>query len=170
MNRRRILKFGLAGAATLGVVGLGGQLLGLERPLHEGRLEPRGRRLMGAVAGAVLDGSLDDGPGVRARQLADHLDRVAVTIAGFAPHAQAELAQLLLLIDLPPGRLAFAGLRTPWHEASVEQVAAALEHLRRSRWSVQQQAYHALRDVTNAAFYGEPGTWARLGYPGPLPI
>lgn len=149
---------------------VGRQLLLSPAPLVDGQLQDSGRQLMGAVARAVLEGTLSDTPDLRDRQVLAHLDRVALTIRGFPPHAQAELAQLLLLLDSTPGRRWFAGLRAPWAEASTAQVAAALEHLRQSGWSLQQQAYHALRDITNASYYSEPGTWGHLGYPGPIPV
>ena len=170
MNRRQILRFGLLGAASLGTIALGQQVLRWPRPLVDGHLQESGRLLMAAVARAVLKGTLADEPVSQARQINEHLDRVSITIQGFAPHAQSELAQLLLLLEASPGRRWFAGLDVPWHEASSEQVTSALEHLRTARWALQQQAYHALRDITNASYYSEPGTWAHLGYPGPIPI
>lgn len=170
MQRRHLLKFGLI--STLGIGGLlvGRQLMLQPVPLVEGQLQESGRQLMGAVARAVLDGSLSDDEALRARQIESHLDRVAGALRQFPPHTQAELAQLLMLLDSAPGRRWFAGLTEPWSAASTPQVAAALEHLRQSRWALQQQAYHALRDITNAAYYAEPGTWGHLGYPGPIPV
>ena len=34
----------------------------------------------------------------------------------------------------------------------------------------RQQVYHALRDLTNAAWFADAGTWGLLGYPGPTTI
>lgn len=170
MQRRQLLKLGLIGSVAVTGLGIGAQWLNHTAPLVDGQLQEPGRQLMAAVAGAVLEGSLSDDPALKASQIQAHLDRVTSTIRGFPPHAQSELAQLLLLLDSSPGRRWFAGLAAPWAEATVPQVAQALEHLRQSRWTVQQQAYHALRDITNAAYYSEPGTWAHLGYPGPIPV
>ena len=39
--------------------------------------------------------------------------------------------------------------------------------MRTSTLELRQQAYHALRDLTNAAFYANPDVWPLLGYPGP---
>ena len=39
--------------------------------------------------------------------------------------------------------------------------------MRASRIALRQQAYHALRDLTHAAYFADAATWARLGYPGP---
>jgi hypothetical protein len=170
MQRRRLLKIGLASSAVLAASATGLALLQQRAPLVDGILTPSGEALFRALARGILDGSLPPVPEARATMLDGHVARVAATIRGFAPHAQAELAQLLQLLDSPPGRRWFAGLATPWAEASVTELQAALETLRRSDWDLRQQAYHALRDLTNASFYAEPGTWAPLGYPGPQPI
>lgn len=170
MQRRRLLKIGLASGVALAATAAGLTLVQQRAPLVDGLLMPQGRALFAALARAILDGSLPPVPESKAAVLAAHLDRVASTIRGFAPSAQAELAQLLQLLDSPPGRRWFAGLSTPWPEATVDEVQAALETLRRSDWDLRQQAYHALRDLTNAAYFAEPGTWAGLGYPGPQPI
>jgi hypothetical protein len=46
-------------------------------------------------------------------------------------------------------------------------VQSALQAMRSSRLELRQQAYHALRDLTNAAYFADAATWAALGYPGP---
>ena len=40
----------------------------------------------------------------------------------------------------------------------------------RLRLALRQQAYHALRDLTNAAHYADPQIWALMGYPGPRAV
>jgi len=42
--------------------------------------------------------------------------------------------------------------------------------MRVSGTTLRRQAYHALRDLTQAAYFSDPGTWAALGYPGPRPL
>jgi hypothetical protein len=170
MQRRRFLKIGLASGVALAASATGIALVQPRAPLVGGVLMPSGEILFEAVARAVLDGSLPTAPASRSAVLTAHVARVADTIRGFAPHAQAELAQLLQLLDSAPGRRWFANLTTPWADATVDELQAALETLRRSTWDLRQQAYHALRDLTNAAYYAEPGTWAGLGYPGPVPV
>ena len=36
--------------------------------------------------------------------------------------------------------------------------------------ALRQQAYHALRELTNAAYYADASAWRTLGYPGPSNI
>ena len=77
---------------------------------------------------------------------------------------------MLTLLALPPGRLALAGLSTDWARADVVQIQAALQAMRSSRLALRQQGYHALRDLTHAAYFADSVTWAQLGYPGPTKI
>jgi hypothetical protein len=62
------------------------------------------------------------------------------------------------------------GLRPAWDEATVPEVQLALQGLRTSALSLRQQAYHALRDLTNAAWFADPSSWAAMGYDGPVNI
>ena len=42
--------------------------------------------------------------------------------------------------------------------------------MRVSGVSLREQAYHALRDLTNAAWFAERSTWSALGYDGPVAV
>ena len=77
---------------------------------------------------------------------------------------------MLAVLSSAPGRIVLAGLADDWSSARVPQVQEALEGMRMSRMTLPQQAYHALRDLTVAAYFGMPSTWEMLGYPGPLDI
>ena len=168
MQRRRLLQLGLGSAALLALAGGG---VALWRPgLVEGRLAESGRLVFRAVARAVLDGTLpEDGP-VQAAALDGLLERLDATLQGFPAATQAELSQLLALLAAAPGRIAIAGLTTAWEQSPVSEVQAALQSMRRASLALRQQAYHALRDLTNAAYYADPTTWPALGYPGPRAI
>lgn len=168
MQRRTLLKLGLGSAAVLAVAGTGVAWL---RPGGEaGALTPAGRTVFAAVARAVLDGALPSEAGAQAEAIAAQLRRLDTTIAALPRHARDELSQLLALLASPPGRLAFAGLGTPWSDASVSQLQAALVAMRDSSLSLRQQAYHALRDLTNAAYFADPGAWPVMQYPGPVAL
>lgn len=168
MQRRTVLKLGLAGAGVLAVAGGG---LALLRPgLVDGRLAPAGRAVFEAVARAVLDGSLPADAAAQRQALAAHLQRVDDAVAAFPPAVRGELSQLLALLGSAPGRVVFAGLAPAWGDASVAELQTALQGLRLSRLTLRRQAYHALRDLTNAAYYADRSTWAALGYPGPTDL
>jgi len=168
MQRRTLLKLGLTGAGVLAVAGGG---LALLRPgLVDGRLAPPGREVFGAVARAVLDGSLPADAATQRDALAAHLRRVDDAVAALPPAVRGELSQLLALLGSAPGRVAFAGLVPAWRDAGVADLQAALQGMRLSRLALRRQAYHALRDLTNAAYYADRSTWAALGYPGPTDL
>jgi hypothetical protein len=165
MQRRTLLGVGVAGAALLTLAGGG---LALLRPgLRDGRLAPAGRELFGAVAEAVLDGVLPVALPARRDAIDAHLSRLDVTVATLAPTARTELSQLVALLHSGPGRLAMCGMAANWADASKAEVQSALQAMRSSRLELRQQAYHALRDLTNAAYFADAATWAALGYPGP---
>jgi hypothetical protein len=168
MQRRSFLKLGVGAAATFALVGGG---LALFRPgLSEGRLTSGGREVFAAVARAVLDGSLPEGTAQRSEALQSHLQRLDDTLAGFPFAVQSELSQLLAILAAAPGRVALAGLHASWQQATVAQIQASLQGMRTSSLALKQQAYHALRDLTNAAYYADEQAWRAMGYPGPRAV
>lgn len=168
MQRRTLLKLSLGAAALFAVAGGGVALL---RPgLVDGRMTPAARAVFHAVARAVLDGSLPLDPAARRTALNAHLNRLDDTLAGFAPPTRAELSQLLALLASAPGRIALAGLQPDWPEASVLELQQSLQAMRTSKLAMRQQVYHALRDLTNAAYYADPSVWPLMGYPGPRSV
>lgn len=167
MQRRTLLKLGVTGSAALALVG-GGVALFYEPAWRVDRLTGMGRTVFEAVARAVLDGSLPVDAAALRSALVSHLERMDGTLRAMAPATQREVADLLALLALPPGRIALAGLTTDWAYASVAQVQAALQSMRTSRLTLRRQAYHALRDLTHAAYFADSATWTQLGYPGPV--
>lgn len=166
MNRRRLLQLGLGAAAVLAVAG---GTVALRQPgLHEGhRLSPGSRAIFLAVARAALEGALPPEPTARRRVLDAHMARVQLTIDGLPPSTRGELSLLLALLASAPGRLALAGLQPDWSKASSAEVRAALLGMRTSSFALRQQAFLALRELTNASYFSDPSTWSLLGYPGP---
>lgn len=168
MQRRSWLRLGVAGAALLA---LGGGTVALVEPgLHAGRLAPAGRTVFRHTARAVLDGTLAAEADPQSRELDALLPRIDALVGGLPRHAQEELSQLLALMATVPGRRWLAGLEVPWELATVPQVQRALQGMRTSSLQLRQQAYHALHDITSAAFFSDPATWRVLGYPGPAEV
>ena len=172
MQRRTLLKLGVASSALLAVVGGAAALIqpGLER--HA--LTAASRDIFRAIGRAVLDKTLpaDSAANQGASQAAISalLGRIDVLISALPAHAQEELSQLLSILATGAGRRALAGLSMPWQSANAAEVQAALQDMRLSGLAVRQQAYAALHDITAGAYFSEPSTWAVLGYPGPLSI
>lgn len=166
MKRRSLLQLGLFGGALVSLAGVG---LALTRPgLQEGRLTPAGREVFAAVARGVLDGVLPQPWPAEALQ--GHLQRVDAAIAAFPPGMQAELGQLVTLLASPPGRVMLTGLQPDWSGASTAEVQAMLQRLRVSAMPLRLQTFHALRDLTNAAYFADADTWQVMGYPGPRAV
>jgi hypothetical protein len=168
MQRRRFLRLGLGATAVLAVAGGGVAWWG--PGVVGGKLGAAGRKVFAAVARGVLDGMLPTDRLARHQALQAHLSRLDATVAAFPSATQAELSRLLGLLALAPGRLALAELWVPWDEADAAQIQRALQGMRTSSLSLRQQAFHALRDLTNAAYFADPSTWTLLGYPGPVDI
>ena len=168
MQRRQWLQLGLASTAVLALAG--GAALRVGPGVHGGSLTAGGRRVFAAVAHGLLDGSLPGEPAARLQATGQLLHRIDALVAALPVHAQAELSQLLALLDTTPGRQLLAGLPTDWPAASVAQVQHALSDMRRSGVSLRQQAYHALHDITSAAYVSDASAWPLLGYPGPLKV
>jgi hypothetical protein len=170
MQRRTLLGLGVAGSLAVAALG-GGAAWVLRTPAWQlGSLSEAGRAVFRAVARAVLDGSLPQDSGLQARALDAHLERLSVALAALSPSTQAEVEELLSLLITAPGRRLLASLPQPWEDAPTEAVQAALQSMRQSSLTLRRQAYHALRDLTQGAYFADRATWAALGYDGPHPI
>ena len=168
MQRRTLLKIGATSAALLAVVG--GAVALIQPGLERGSLTSAGRDVFRAIGMAVLDKTLPEQRDAKDAALTALLQRIDVLISALPQHAQGELSQLLSILATGAGRLALAGLGTPWVSASVLDVQTALQDMRFSGLAVRQQAYAALHDISAGAYFSEPATWSQLGYPGPLNI
>lgn len=166
MQRRSLLGLGVVGGAVLALAG-GGAALMYESAWRDGKLLPAGRRVLAAVARAVLDGSLPSDAVAQAAAIDGHLTRMEATVSAMPTHTQGEIADLLALLALPPLRATLAGLSVAWERASVADMQSALQSMRESSLLLRRQAYSALRDLTHAAYFADPSTWPLLNYPGP---
>ena len=165
MQRRTLLTVGIVAGALL--VAVGGTVALLRPGRRDGKLTEAGRAMFAAVARAVLGPLLAQDSVVQAQVLRAHLDRVQATIAGMPPALQAEVDELVTLVASAPGRIALVGLHAGWQTATEPEVTAALQGMRDSSLALRQQAFHALRDISNASYFAGPTTWAAIGYPGP---
>jgi hypothetical protein len=169
MKRRGLLKLGLGGAVVLAAAGGTAAWL-TPKGWRDGRLSGDAAAMWRSIALAVLDALVPPAGPAREAALAAWQRNLEQTLAALPAHAQAELAQLCTLLPTPPGRWALAGMRQDWSQAPTSEVAACLQALRTSRLAVRQQLFHALRDLSNAAWFSEPAHWAATGYPGPMKI
>lgn len=170
MQRRTLLGLGVAGSLAVAVLGGGAAWVTRTPAWHGGTLSTAGRQVFGAVARAVLEGSLPADPTLRGKAVEAHLDRLTGALVALPPFTQAQVDELVSLLATAAGRRLLAGLPQPWDTASTEAVQAALQSMRVSSLALRRQAYHALRDLTQGAYFADPSTWTALGYPGPRSI
>ena len=170
MQRRTLLKLGLASAGALAVAGGAAGWWWQPGLQQNGRLSAAGRDVFAAVGRAVLDKSLPAQAGERHKAIAGLLERTDTLVQALPPHAQAELSQLLSVLASAPGRFALAGLGPPWGQASIGELQQALQGMRLSGLALRQQAYAALHDIATGAYFADAATWPLLGYPGPMKI
>lgn len=170
MHRRRLLKVGLAAGAALTVASGAAWWLVDHPARRDGRFQPLARSFFWAVGAAVLAGSLPPAQDAQNQALQTWLYRLETTVAGMPAAVQKELDELVLILTSPPGRWGLTNLQEPWESATPAQVQAALQGLRLSTLALRQQIFHALRDLSNAAYFSAPQTWSALGYPGPLKV
>jgi hypothetical protein len=168
MKRRRLLELGLGAGVLLALAGAG--VSAWQPGLRDGVLSVPARELFSAVARAVLDGCLPADAAVQGMALRAHLQRLEASIRGLAPATRKELSDLLAVLATAAGRRAITGLTTPWPLAGTAEVQQVLTAMQRSGSNTRQQVYHALRDLTNAAWFADAGNWDLLGYPGPQAI
>ena len=168
MQRRSLLKLGLASAVMLAVAG--GVAVLLQPGLQNGKLMPAGRELFSSIGRAILQGTLPADPQGATAAVSGLLDRIDALILALPPHVQAELSQLVGLLCTTVGRRGLAGLDTDWPGASTEQVQAALEIMRYSGLALRQQTYQALHEIVGGGYFSDASTWATVGYPGPVTI
>lgn len=166
LSRRRLLKAGLAGGAVLAAAGglawfhrrAGGPPPALDRDARE---------IVRAIVPAMLNGALPAAKAERTSAIDETVAGVDGAIAGLPPASRGELAQLFALLALSLGRRVFAGVATPWADASADEVDAFLSAWQSSGWALKRSAYDALHQLVIAAWYANPRSWPAIGYPGP---
>ncbi len=170
-GRRIVLKAGLVGVGLLAAAGVWRAVegIGADAPATGyGYLEPNDLVIFRAIAPAMLDGALPETG--RDEALAAVLSGVDTVIVNLAPETQAELRKLLDLLAIGPTRLALTGVWRGFDGTSANQVAGMLERWSGSSLSLLQRAYIGFHDIVVAAWYGDPRSWAALGYDGPPEI
>lgn len=170
MQKRTLLKLGLASSALLGLAGGAAGLLFRPGLQNGGGLSLAGREVCTAVGQAVLNSSLPAHGLLRQSALQALMGRIDALVSALPPHTQAELSQLLAVLASAPGRQALAGLDQAWPMAPIDAVQQALQAMRLSGFALRSQAYGALHDIVTGAYFADAGTWPMLGYPGPQKI
>ena len=162
MQRRTFLALGVTGSALAAAAGW----WTLSRR-GSSTASSGANAILRAIVPAMLAGALPMDRAGRAAAIDETVAGVARAIEGLPPSAQHELSQLFALLDLDVARRAFAGVASPWNEAGEAEVGAFLTRWQQSGWALKRGAYDALHQLLFAAWYGNPRSWALIGYPGP---
>ncbi len=166
LTRRRLLEFGaLAALAAAGSVVA--PVRAAEGAGAKSRaLDPGARTIVAAIAPVMLAGALPAGDKLQAA-LRDVVQGTDAAVAALAPSVQHEVGQLFGLLGFPPTRYLVAGVRQPWDRADAADIERFLQTWRTSPFDKLRSAYDALHQLIGAAWYGNPASWSRVGYPGP---
>ncbi|WP_434627011.1 twin-arginine translocation signal domain-containing protein [Chromobacterium sp. CV08] len=157
-SRRRFLQAGALGGAALLLAAYGAMPAADPAPA-DGRwrwLQPRDAEIVAALAPAIL--GRNDLP------LAQVIDGVDLAVAGLPPAVRQEVRQLFDLLGNRWARRWLAGIRSTWRRAEPGELAGFLQRWRDSRFLLQRSAYQALHQLIGAAWYGNPASWAAIGY------
>ena len=152
MNRRAWIGTGVAAALLVGAGAI------YERPLQEDDAA-----ILAAIAPVMLAGAMPQEDDAVNAMIANFHKAVS----GLTPSVQAEVAQLFTLLRVAPLRMLATGVMRPWSEANPGDIEAFLTRWRFSGIAKLRSAYDALHQLVWAAWYGDPQSWARIGYPGP---
>jgi hypothetical protein len=170
-SRRAFIKTGLLGGAALWLASAAAPAPAKEPPREGGPafefLTPDDRLIVGAIAPVMLAGALPEDAAAHGDAVDDVVLGVDIGISGLPPATQAELRELLDLLNLAPARVLLAGLWSSWPEASAAEIADFLEGWRTSWFALLRSAYLGLHELILAAWYGNPQSWPRVGYDGP---
>jgi hypothetical protein len=172
LTRRQLLKTGVAGVAVLGLARLG---YGPIRPdplfTVDGApfkvLDAESRTALAAIARVMLKGALPRHGDELQAALGRAVHGCDIAISGLPGTVQDEVKQLLTLLNGRMTRRWLVGVTSSWEEADDAEIAHFLSRWRFSSLLLLRSGYQALHQIIFAAWYGNPDSWAAIGYPGP---
>lgn len=167
-SRRGFLKIGLIGT---GVAAAGGVGLALRRTvLREAPaaglkvLSEREYSVLAAVADRICPALGEGAPGATKLDVARKADEIFATL----PQAvQKEFKILLGVFESALTGALFGERIRPFTQLSPEEQDEVLEAWRDSSVAFRRTAFRALSGLAKSIYWGEPQTWARVGYGGP---
>lgn len=173
-TRRTFLKAGVAGAALLVVgrwlpVAHAGESQAAQdvRFLHLTAADVAALR---RIVPVMLEGALPQDDAQRKAAIGEILYGIDLTIDHQPPSVRQEIRDLLGLLTKGVTRALIAGVWTSWGKASDEDVRKFLAGWRTSRFGMLRSAFIGLNNLIMGSWYGNPRSWARIGYAGPPQI
>jgi hypothetical protein len=107
------------------------------------------------------------------RPAAPGLDQIDIALkadaflAPLPPGDAKDLKQLLLLFDNALFSFVLGGPAKPFTQMTAEQQDAHLHNWQTSRLAVRRTGFQAMKRLCAAIYFGDPSTFASVGYPGP---
>ncbi|QDZ92274.1 TAT leader-containing periplasmic protein [Shewanella decolorationis] len=164
MNRRTFLLGAFAGTAA---IALGVNLYSPEFSLPDEGEDKDYRLLFGVLLPVMLDGALPDVASHKQAAQNRTLDAIKQSIDVLPDEQQAELFELLDMLENRLGLLLLTSSMTPLLMRSPGELTQMLETWRHSYFSLLQTAYLGLRELVMASYYACPEHWSRLHYAKP---
>jgi hypothetical protein len=165
ITRRQFIQVGVAGAAVLAAA----RWLDRPRALAAGPayrfLDERSAAVVAGLVPVVLT-TLPTEPAARARAVEETVAGFDRAVAGLSAAVQKEVDELFSILRFAPARFMFTGLWASIEEAKPADIAAFLNRWRFSSFEIQRAGYQAMTQLIQAAWYGNPASWAAIGYPG----
>lgn len=168
--RRRLLKYGLAGAVVLAAVPLVVNREGKKRAEGFAHLREPDVELWRAIIPAMLAGTLPADAAARAPLVEEIVRRIDLGIELLRPSLRQATFELLDFVELAPPRGLSGGFWGEWRDATVEDATTVLESWSTSRLQLLRACYRSLHDFVMGSWYAMPQSWAAVGYPGPPQI
>ncbi len=166
-SRRSFLKKGLFGGLLLTLGGSSWLFTRRSAPA----LVPEGIQVLNAAEYAVMWSVVqcfaparEGFPSPDSLQAASACDGI---LAQLEPVTQLEVKRLLMLFENALPNFIFGGRTQPFSQMAPSEQHTVLSEWRHSRLAIRRTGYLALRGLAMASYYGNPLTWASLGYPGP---
>lgn len=120
-----------------------------------------------SVLAAAADRLAPTGPGWPTAGDLEVAEKIDDLLARGDPATAAELTQVLALLENALVGFVLGGRITTFTGSAPEVQDAVLDGWRRSRVSVLRTAFKALNGLVGASYFGDPRTYALVGYPGP---
>ncbi len=160
MQRRQFIMLGLATGAAFAT---GLSVYATISPSADSA-QSQAALVLDALLPALLLGALSSDATVQQQQIQQTRDAVLEFLPFLPKRTQAELQQLFGLLCHGVTRLALTGHLLALPDLSIDMRLQLLERWRTSYLQLLQQAFHGLRALLLAAFYGQPEQWPALNY------
>jgi hypothetical protein len=123
--------------------------------------------LFAVLLPVLLEDALPDVPVLREAAINRTIEAMHDTMSLLSDEKQAELTELLQMLESRLGLLLLTGSMTPLMLRSTDELVAMLEHWRHHYLAMLNLAYQGLRELVMAGFYSSPEHWSRLNYAKP---